>query len=212
MTELPCGRGIVLSVPSFHRRPKPYYEALIQLQRTVIMFWRTKNAGGSDFHESSLNEQSESFLRHHDPRLALRLPPSTNVLWPWVLSTSFFAILSLALLTFQVVPSRTGSYEVGFDTELGPYTICFSDCFTWIYSSNMLGSTGTEPAKVAIAIEKVKFHGGIIVNETGHFNLISDPHGPKYTGHPTRELDAAWDSLVGKSSIHCTWNCSSLTS
>ena len=62
----------------------------------------------------------------------------------------------------------------------------------------------TEPAKKIIALEKVQFHGGIVVNETGDFNLISDPRGPKYTGRPTRELDAAWDSLVGKDLIHQT--------
>ena len=65
------------------------------------------------------NEEAESFLRDNDPGQPLRAPPSAKALWPWVLSTSFFAMLSLALLAFQVVPKKFGTYEVGFDTELG---------------------------------------------------------------------------------------------
>lgn len=61
-----------------------------------------------------------------------------------------------------------------------------------------------EPALSAIQMQKVKFLGNIIVNETGGFEVVLDLESPRYVGHPTRELDAAWDRLVGKSSSP-TW-------
>ena len=56
----------------------------------------------------------------------------------------------------------------------------------------------TEPALSAIRMQKAKFYGGVIVNETSQFEVVLDPNSPRYVGHPTRELDAAWDQLVGK--------------
>ncbi|PYI06045.1 hypothetical protein BO78DRAFT_275978, partial [Aspergillus sclerotiicarbonarius CBS 121057] len=73
----------------------------------------------------------------------------------------------------QIRGSKKPSYETGFDTDL-------------------------EPAFPAIKMQKIQFPGNIIVNETGGFELVLDPDTPRYTGHPTRELDAAWDRLVGK--------------
>jgi hypothetical protein len=43
----------------------------------------------------------------------------------------------------------------------------------------------------------VRFYGGIAVNETGQFELMLDPLATRYTGHPTQQLDDAWDRLVG---------------
>ena len=83
------------------------------------MFGGIRNVGGLGLNKSTSNEEAESFLRHHEPGQPQRVPRSPQALWPWVLSTSFFALLSLALLAFQIVPSETGNYEVGFDTELG---------------------------------------------------------------------------------------------
>ncbi|KAJ6437216.1 hypothetical protein O9K51_10187 [Purpureocillium lavendulum] len=55
-----------------------------------------------------------------------------------------------------------------------------------------------KPALSAIRMQKAKFYGGVIVNETSQFEVVLDPNSPRYVGHPTRELDAAWDQLVGK--------------
>ena len=145
------------------------------------------------------NEEAESFLRDNDPGQTLRDLPSAKALWPWVLSTGFFAMLSLSLLAFQVVPTEFGTYEIGFDTELGRTLFYSSPHLDYSNIADDFESVGLEPARKVIALEKRQFHGGITVNETGDFNLNSDPRGIKYTGHPTRELDAAWDELVGKS-------------
>lgn len=47
-------------------------------------------------------------------------------------------------------------------------------------------------------MQKIRFPGNIVVNETGGFELVLNPEIARYSGHPTRELDAAWDRLVGK--------------
>lgn len=64
----------------------------------------------------------------------------------------------------------------------------------------MNGESWIEPAarNSAIRMQKTKFAGAIIVNESSQFELVLDRDGPRYVGHPTRELDAAWDKLVGK--------------
>ncbi|PLB50801.1 hypothetical protein P170DRAFT_474357 [Aspergillus steynii IBT 23096] len=64
------------------------------------------------------------------------------------------------------------TYETGFETEL-------------------------EPSRKAMSLKRIQFYGGILVNESGEFDLNLNLNGPRYTGHPTRELDAAWDELVG---------------
>ena len=63
----------------------------------------------------------------------------------------------------------------------------------------MNGESWIEPAarNSAIRMQKTKFAGAIIVNESSQFELVLDRDGPRYVGHPTRELDAAWDKLVG---------------
>lgn len=43
----------------------------------------------------------------------------------------------------------------------------------------------------------MRFYGGIVVNETNDFEVLLDPQSPRYVGHPTRQLDEAWDRLVG---------------
>lgn len=57
--------------------------------------------------------------------------------------------------------------------------------------------TDLQPAKPAIELIETEFYGGIVVNSTGDFNLVLKPDEECYVGIPTRELDAAWDRLVG---------------
>ncbi|KAK1142038.1 hypothetical protein N8T08_008244 [Aspergillus melleus] len=64
------------------------------------------------------------------------------------------------------MPVASGTYETGFQTDL------------------------------VMSLKEIQFYGGIVVNESGEFDLNLNPNGPRYTGHPTRELDAAWDEIV----------------
>lgn len=56
----------------------------------------------------------------------------------------------------------------------------------------------TAPALSAIRLQKLRFSGGITVNKTSQFELQLDEKRARYVGHPSRELDAEWDRLVGK--------------
>lgn len=47
-------------------------------------------------------------------------------------------------------------------------------------------------------MHRMRFDGGIIVNESSLFELVLDQEGPRYTGRPSQKLDDAWDRLVGK--------------
>jgi len=93
--------------------------------------------------------------------------------WIWKLTTFLFAVL-FVLQTFLFQGSRRGggTYETGFSTDL-------------------------EPATSAIRLRKVRFYGGVIVNDTNQFQVVLNPQSQRYTGHPSRELDSAWDELVG---------------
>lgn len=47
-------------------------------------------------------------------------------------------------------------------------------------------------------MQRTKFAGGIIVNDSDAFELMLDHGAPQYTGHPSQKLDDNWDRLVGK--------------
>ncbi|RFU73231.1 membrane ptm1 [Trichoderma arundinaceum] len=92
--------------------------------------------------------------------------------WPWKVATAVLAIsLGLSLYLGQRNQPRD-FYETGFITEL-------------------------QPAIPAIKLNRRKFYGNIIVNSSSQFELMLDPNGERYVGHPTAELDAAWDRIVG---------------
>ncbi|KAL6791922.1 hypothetical protein J3E68DRAFT_428911 [Trichoderma sp. SZMC 28012] len=55
-----------------------------------------------------------------------------------------------------------------------------------------------EPAISAIKLNRRQFYGNIVVNASNQFELMLNPSEERYVGHPTAELDAAWDRIVGK--------------
>ncbi|KAK4455396.1 hypothetical protein QBC34DRAFT_460333 [Podospora aff. communis PSN243] len=137
---------------------------------------KSNNTSGAIKGEGELEEEErQSFLPHARNRVGGDGRPGQNrdFSWIWKLSTLLFATL-LLLDFFLLRGGRHGAntYETGFSTDI-------------------------EPATASIRIRKMRFYGGVIVNETNQFHLVLDPKGPRYTGHPSRELDAAWDQLVG---------------
>ncbi|KAL5092564.1 hypothetical protein Trisim1_001117 [Trichoderma cf. simile WF8] len=91
---------------------------------------------------------------------------------PWKVATVVLAVsLGLSLFFGQRV-QHSPSYETGFITEL-------------------------QPAISAIKLNRRQFYGNIVVNASNQFELMLNPSEERYVGHPTAELDAAWDRIVG---------------
>ncbi|KAE8374156.1 hypothetical protein BDV26DRAFT_296218 [Aspergillus bertholletiae] len=131
----------------------------------------TKTHNFSKLHNDHLTddgESSEGLLSKRD--VVAERTPQRNL--AWIISTVLFALLFASSVVHQIIYRPSNSYETGFETDLGP-------------------------AKEAIFLKQVRFYGGIFVNETGQFDLHLNPDTPRYSGHPTRGLDAAWDVLVG---------------
>lgn len=139
-------------------------------------------------------EESQSFLPG-DAKESIKRPTSrkcsVDTAGPWKISTAILGILLILSLSSGLRHSVSRSYESGFDTDLrkSQPTPGFS------FDKNL---TITEPAVSSIKLERRKFYGGIIVNDSSDFELILDPGSPRYTGRPTQELDDAWDRIVGK--------------
>lgn len=104
-------------------------------------------------------------------RCAQRQKKRVSELWRY--STAILGVLLLVSLYASYWTRSSPSYRTGFDTDLAPATS-------------------------AIRLKKVRFSGGIVVNESSQFELLLDAEGARYTGHPTPELDAAWDHIVGQ--------------
>jgi hypothetical protein len=156
-----------------------------------------RNSGRDNL--SSMDEQeTQSFLpgekqnEHLQPtdkpdRFGLNGPK------PWQYATVVLTILLAISAFLRIRDFSKSSYETGFDTDLGELQV--NMLFLFVHLNLMVPE---EPALHAIQMRRIKFPGNIIVNETGEFEVMLDPDSPRYTGHPTRELDAAWDRLVGK--------------
>jgi hypothetical protein len=54
--------------------------------------------------------------------------------------------------------------------------------------------------KSQIRITKNRFSGGVGLDHAGHFTV--DPEGSQYVGEPSREVDAAWRSLLSGTNWH----------
>ncbi|KAH8888129.1 hypothetical protein GQ53DRAFT_265915 [Thozetella sp. PMI_491] len=124
---------------------------------------------------SEEEDESKSFLSNTtedgvDKQASRKCSP--DAAGPWKIATAILSILFIASVFLGARKSTAPSYDTGFETDL-------------------------QPALSAIKVHKQKFYGGIVVNESSQFELVLDPNNPRYTGKPTRELDAAWDRLVG---------------
>ncbi|KAH8812467.1 hypothetical protein F5884DRAFT_855763 [Xylogone sp. PMI_703] len=95
------------------------------------------------------------------------LRPSSLVVWPWKLATGIL----LTLLLWSSYTLHSAGYENGFITHL-------------------------KPARRSIAIDQVKFTGGLKWSNDGV--LYRDQNGgeAQYVGKPSPEIDAAWYLLL----------------
>ncbi|KXX81067.1 Membrane protein PTM1 [Madurella mycetomatis] len=128
------------------------------------MFGALKKDGTSSGKKQGEPEEEEcqSFLPQKRASRDGHRRQTWDFTWIWKLTTFLFALLFL-IQTFllQGGRKRPDTYETGFSTDL-------------------------EPATSAIRLRKVRFYGGVIVNETNQFQLVLDPKSPRYTGHPNR--------------------------
>ncbi|KAK4085882.1 hypothetical protein Purlil1_9839 [Purpureocillium lilacinum] len=133
-------------------------------------------SGDEQEEKTSFLRSEQQLNRHHDATTTTtttRFFDSYN-LRLWQFATAVLTVLLVVSVYFNQWLGPGPSYETGFDTDLEPAA-----------------------RNSAIRMQKTKFAGGIIVNESSQFELVLDRDGPRYVGHPTRELDAAWDKLVG---------------
>ncbi|KAL1846492.1 hypothetical protein Daus18300_014242 [Diaporthe australafricana] len=122
------------------------------------------------------SDEEETFLPKSNSKIQATALSSSWKDHVWKASTFAFAILfAVSVFLPRPVFQTRGTYETGFDTDL-------------------------EPAVASIELQRIKFPGGIIVNDSDAFELVLDQNTPKYTGHPTQKLDDEWDKLVGKKS------------
>lgn len=52
------------------------------------------------------------------------------------------------------------------------------------------------PDRNTLALEKVKFYGGILIDANGTYSLSHQPGEPDYFGPPGRETDHAWGRIL----------------
>jgi len=132
-------------------------------------------------HYESLIPKSEK-IEDDESEIPLSLPSSVQIprklrrlnltlgFLPWALCI----ILSASLATVSSdhrKAHRHGSYETGFDTDLGP-------------------------AKPSLGLTKVKFYGGIQVDPNGTYYLTHNPDEPHYVGESSPEIDDAWERML----------------
>ncbi|KAI1168247.1 hypothetical protein F5B18DRAFT_597635 [Nemania serpens] len=141
------------------------------------MFGALNIGGHQEARDKNRNEheESQSFLTGDTDR-SMKQPTarrcSVDTAGPWKISTAVLGLLLILLLSTELRHHVRPSYESGFNTDL-------------------------QPAVSSIKLERRKFFGGIIVNESSEFELVLEPGGVRYTGRPTQELDDAWDRIVG---------------
>ncbi|KAI0973470.1 hypothetical protein F4678DRAFT_426840, partial [Xylaria arbuscula] len=86
-------------------------------------------------------------------------------------AVSWLLSLFLVFHFTQSALKNKSSYETGFDTDL-------------------------EPLKQAIEMERIRFTGGLNIDDNGTLYLVTEPGATQYVGNPTPEIDAAWDALL----------------
>jgi hypothetical protein len=111
--------------------------------------------------------------------------------WGWVISTIFFASLSIFL---AIVSDTRENYERGFATDLG--------VSTRYWNHGLRDSREIDALKSQIALHEVAFTGGLELNETGKLVRIIEPGQPQYVGLPTPEIDSAWNELMLGNLLH----------
>lgn len=160
------------------------------------MFGALNIGGHQEARDKNRNEheESQSFLTGDTDR-SMKQPTarrcSVDTAGPWKISTAVLGLLLILLLSTELRHHVRPSYESGFNTDLRESqttgNLSFNKALTIV-----------EPAVSSIKLERRKFFGGIIVNESSEFELVLEPGGVRYTGRPTQELDDAWDRIVGK--------------
>lgn len=62
-------------------------------------------------------------------------------------------------------------------------------------------------AKHVLELKQVQFYGGISVAPDGGFYMSTNPDEPRYVGHPTPEMDKAWEDLIARKYKHPAIHC-----
>ncbi|KAL2277820.1 hypothetical protein FJTKL_15112 [Diaporthe vaccinii] len=135
------------------------------------MFGAFKKHHQSD--DAAGSDEEETFLPKSNSKIEATARRSSWTDHVWKATTLLFAILFvMSLFLPRPLFQPRDTYETGFDTDL-------------------------EPAVASIKMQRTKFAGGIIVNDSDAFELVLDQGAPQYTGHPSQKLDDNWDRLVG---------------
>ncbi|KAJ5944701.1 hypothetical protein N7516_004869 [Penicillium verrucosum] len=121
------------------------------------------------------DEAEENFLKTR-PKRRYRHHP--QYIWPWILSTLFFASTTLVLFirNWQMNTSQTSINGPSRPTDL-------------------------EPAREWAAEHEIQFGGGLVYNKQG--KLLREPNlnGEEWVGSPSPEMDALWDHIEAGSII-----------
>ncbi|RDW58855.1 hypothetical protein BP6252_13331 [Coleophoma cylindrospora] len=102
--------------------------------------------------------------------------------FPWIISTLFFAVLSLALgITCVMISQRGNTYEKGFLTDfiLGDET-----------------NTLQAPATKLIEMVEVQFGAALLFDDNGTLIREHMEGQTDWVGSPSPEIDALWDPLA----------------
>jgi hypothetical protein len=144
-------------------------------------------------------DAEEALHEHRCPRCESRSAITRRRL-PWIVATAALSVLCLWLLLTRPEsrpPAAVGgSWEGGYDNELGEFFYC------------AMGELGlTSPAdsiKPKIRVHPVTFSGSPRFDDHGNGTVPTRPGSMAYVGDPSPALDDAWEGLVGDRSFLLT--------